>query len=174
MLRNDGPRGPDVTEFVHEGEAAVDYVTRVTIEKATYASQMVHGRRMLPHPVLAADTTVVLDDVILGKPSDIKEAKAMLRALSGRTHQVMTCVAVQYKGTMQHITQVSEVTFDTLSDAAINSYCATTEPYDKAGAYGIQGQAALFIKHINGSQSGIMGLPLFETAQLLRQAGIHI
>ncbi|HEY5802005.1 MAG TPA: Maf family protein [Burkholderiaceae bacterium] len=174
MLRTDGPRGPDVSEIVHIGELPADYVARVTQEKAAFAAGIILNRRLTPRPVLAADTTVVVDNEILGKPADADEARAMLRMLSGRVHQVMTSVAIHNDTQNLQVTQVSDVTFDTLSDAQIEAYCATPEPYDKAGAYAIQGMGALFIKHIEGSHSGIMGLPLFETAQLLRQAGIKV
>jgi septum formation protein len=174
MLRTDGPRGPDVSEIVHIGEEPADYVARVTREKAAFASNVILTRRLAHKPVLTADTTVVLDREILGKPANADEAHAMLRSLSGRSHQVMTSVAVFHDDRVLQVTQTSEVTFDTLSDAQILAYCNTPEPYDKAGGYAIQGLAALFIKHINGSHSGITGLPLFETAQLLRQAGIKV
>ena len=171
MLRSDGPRGADVSEIVHPGEAAQAYVARVAHEKAAFAWNVVQLRRMAPRPVLAADTSVVIDGEILGKPGSPAEAAAMLGRLSGRTHQVLTAIAVHHKNMAEQITQVSQVRLATLSAAAIAAYCATQEPYDKAGGYGIQGPGALFIEHIEGSHSGIMGLPLFETAQLLRLAG---
>ncbi|SHG40288.1 nucleoside triphosphate pyrophosphatase [Massilia sp. CF038] len=174
MLRNDTPRGPDVTESILPGEAAADYVARVALEKAAFAWSMVQNRRLTVRPVLAADTTVTIDGEILGKPGSPAEAVAMLERLSGRTHQVLTSIAVQHTGMCEQITQVSDVRFATLSAASIKAYCATPEPYDKAGGYGIQGLAALFVEHIDGSHSGIMGLPLFETAKLLRQAGIPL
>jgi septum formation protein len=174
MLRNDPLRGVDVTEDVAERESPEDYVGRVALEKGAFAWNMVMTRRLTPRPVLSADTTVTMDGVILGKPAGQKEAVAMLEQLSGRTHEVLTSVAVHYKDMAEQITQVSKVRFATLSPAAIRAYCATAEPYDKAGGYGIQGLAALFVEHIDGSHSGIMGLPLFETAQLLRRAGLPI
>ncbi|CDG81632.1 Maf family protein [Janthinobacterium agaricidamnosum] len=174
LLRSDGPRGPDVTEEVHPGESALDYVARVANEKAAFAWDVVGKRRLTPRPVLAADTTVTIDGAILGKPADLAEAVAMLQQLSGRTHQVLTSIAVHYQNYAAHITQVSQVRFGVLRPAAIAAYCATPEPYDKAGGYGIQGSAAVFVEHIEGSHSGIMGLPLFETAQLLRQAGLPL
>ncbi|UGQ49280.1 Maf family protein [Massilia endophytica] len=172
LLRSDGPRGPDVTEEVLPGEAPVDYVARVANEKADFAFDLVHKRRLTQRAVLSADTTVAIGSEILGKPATNAEAVAMLEKLSGRTHEVMTAIAVRYQDFSEHITQVSEVRFADLSPAAIKAYCATQEPYDKAGGYGIQGLAAVFIEHIEGSHSGIMGLPLFETAQLLRRAGV--
>ena len=174
MLRNDTPRGPDVTEEVHPGELAADYVARVSQEKAAFAWSTVIKRHLTPRPVLAADTTVTIDGDILGKPANHAEAVAMLERLSGRTHQVLTSIAVQHTNFQEQLTQTSQVTFAKLSPAAIQAYCATTEPYDKAGGYGIQGLAALFVEHIDGSHSGIMGLPLFETATLLRKAGLPL
>jgi len=173
-LRNDTPRGPDVTEFVNPGEAALDYVARVANEKAAFAWNMVQQRRLTLRPVLAADTTVTIDGEILGKPGSPAEAMEMLERLSGRTHQVLTSIAVHHTNMARQVTQVSDVRFATLSAASIKAYCSTPEPYDKAGGYGIQGLAALFVEHIEGSHSGIMGLPLFETAELLREAGIPL
>lgn len=174
LLRSDGPRGADVTEEVLVSEAPIDYVARVAKEKAAFAADLVVRRRMAPRPVLSADTTVTIDGQILGKPANAAEATAMLQQLSGRTHQVLTAIAVQSASFSAQITQVSEVRFGVLSPAAIAAYCASPEPYDKAGAYGIQGPAAAFIEHIDGSHSGIMGLPIYETVQLLRQAGLPL
>jgi septum formation protein len=174
MLRDAAPRGPEVSEEVLPGEAAADYVARVTREKADFAANTMLWRRLPTRPVLAADTTVTVDGRILGKPADAAEAEQMLKSLSGRTHQVLTSVAIRHDEQTWETTQVSEVTFATLSDQMIRAYCATPEPYDKAGGYGIQGLAAVFIERIAGSYTGIMGLPLHETAQLLRQAGIPV
>ncbi len=174
LLRSDGPRGADVTEEVLPGEAPMDYVARVAKEKAAFAADLVVRRRMAPRPVLSADTTVTIDGQILGKPANAAEASAMLQQLSGRTHQVLTAIAVQTASFSAQITQLSEVRFGVLSPAAIAAYCASPEPYDKAGGYGIQGPAAAFIEHIAGSHSGIMGLPIYETVQLLRQAGLPL
>nr|WP_315253392.1 Maf family protein [uncultured Duganella sp.] len=174
LLRSDGPRGADVTEEVLPGEAPLDYVARVAQEKAAFAAELVVKRRMAPRPVLSADTTVTIDGAILGKPANAAEATAMLQQLSGRTHQVLTAIAVASANFSAQITQVSEVRFGVLSPAAIAAYCASPEPYDKAGGYGIQGPAAQFIEHIAGSHSGIMGLPIYETVQLLRQAGLPL
>jgi septum formation protein len=164
----------EVNEDVAPGEAPRDYVARVTLEKAECARQTMLRRQLPVRPVLAADTTVVIDDLILGKPADPAEAMQMIRRLSGRTHQVLTCIAVAFNDQLWQITQSSDVVFDTLSEPMIAAYCATPEPYDKAGGYGIQGPAAIFIASISGSYSGIAGLPLFETVQLLQKAGVHI
>jgi septum formation protein len=174
LLREQAPRGPDVDETPHAGEAAADYVMRVTRKKVEFAYDTMLMRRLPQHPVLAADTTVVVDGRILGKPANAQEAADMLTLLSGRTHQVMTSVAVRLRDDVWQATQTSDVTFAALAPDAIAAYCATSEPYDKAGGYAVQGMAAAFIEKIAGSYSSIMGLPLFETAQLLRQAGIKV
>jgi septum formation protein len=172
-LRSDPSRGADVSEDERPGESPLDYVARVAREKGAFAWNVLHMRRQPLRPVLSADTTVTIDGQILGKPADADEAAAMLERLSGRTHQVLTSVALHHTDIAEQVTQVSNVRFARLSPATIKAYCATPEPYDKAGAYGIQGLAALFIEHIEGSHSGIMGLPVFETAQLLRKAGVE-
>ncbi|HEY8608926.1 MAG TPA: Maf family protein [Noviherbaspirillum sp.] len=175
MLRDQSHRGgPDVSEEVHPGEKAGDYVVRVTRDKANYAAQAMLMRRLPMRPVLTADTTVVVDERILGKPADKAEAMDMLRLLSGRTHQVITSVALRHDEEFWQLTQVSEVSFAPLSEDMMRAYCNTSEPYDKAGGYGIQGLASVFVARIEGSYTGIMGLPLHETAQLLQQAGISV
>ncbi len=174
LLRDHTPRGPEVSEDVLPDEAADAYVARVTREKAECAHATMLWRKLPNRPVLAADTTVVIDGRILGKPNGFAEASEMLRLLSGRTHEVLTSIAVRHHDDTWQLTQRSEVRFAAIPEAAINAYCMSTEPYDKAGGYGIQGMAAVFIEAISGSYTGIMGLPLFETAQLLRQAGVRI
>jgi septum formation protein len=174
LLRENSARGPDVAELVQAGEAALAYVERVTREKAETASATMLSRRLRVRPVLAADTTVTLNGRILNKPADGAEALSMLRMLSGSTHQVLTSIALKHDEEFWQTTHLSEVTFATLSEETMRAYCALPEPYDKAGGYAIQGRAAQFISHIAGSHSGIMGLPLYETAQLLQQAGIRI
>jgi septum formation protein len=173
-LRSDPVRGPDVSEDPHGDEEPHVYVARVAHEKGAFAWKVLQQRRQALRPVLTADTTVTIDGLILGKPGNSDEAVAMLERLSGRTHQVLTSVAIHHLDLAEQVTQVSNVRFAKLSPAAIKAYCATAEPYDKAGGYGIQGPAALFIEHIEGSHSGIMGLPLFETANLLRKAGLPL
>ncbi|MFL6716501.1 MAG: Maf family protein [Burkholderiaceae bacterium] len=174
LLRENTARGPDVPELVLPGETPLAYVERVTREKVETACDTMLSRRLPVRPVLTADTTVTLDGRILGKPASVAEAMDMLRLLSGRTHQVLTSIALRRDADFWQMTHRSEVTFDTLSDETMHAYCALPEPYDKAGGYAIQGRAAQFIRHIAGSHSGIMGLPLFETTQLLQQAGIRI
>ncbi|RXZ33138.1 septum formation inhibitor Maf [Oxalobacteraceae bacterium CAVE-383] len=163
----------EVNEDILPGEIPHDYVARVTRDKAESARQTMALRQLPARPVLAADTTVVVDTAILGKPADMHDAIGMMRLLSGRTHQVLTSVAVAYQDRLWQITQSSDVAFAPLSEEAIIAYCDTPEPYDKAGGYGIQGPAAVFITHIAGSYSGIAGLPLYETIQLLQKAGAH-
>jgi septum formation protein len=172
MLRSDPTRGVDVSEDALPDEDPHVYVGRVAKAKGAFAWDILQKRRQPLRPVLTADTTVTIDGIILGKPASTEEAIEMLERLSGRTHEVLTSVAVHYSDIAEQVTQVSNVRFAKLSPAAIRAYCATPEPYDKAGAYGIQGLAALFVEHIEGSHSGIMGLPLFETANLLRRAGV--
>lgn len=174
QLRSDGRRGMDVTEEVLRGETPEVYVARVAHEKAHFALRMVRLRNMPPRLVLSADTTVTIDGRILGKPGSVTEARGMLELLSGRTHQVLTSVAVCSETFQAQITQTSEVRFGVLTPEAIAAYCASKEPFDKAGGYGIQGMAGQFIEHISGSHSGIMGLPLYDTAQLLKQAGLPL
>ena len=174
LLRDANLRPADVSETVLPDELPSDYVKRVTKEKAESAWNMMLLRKLPLRPVLTADTTVVLNGKIYGKPANRAEAYEMLSALSGSTHQVLTSIAVHFHQKQLESTQTSEVTFTKLTKKQIDQYCDTLEPYDKAGGYGIQGSAAQFISHISGSYSGIMGLPLFETAQLLTEAGITL
>ncbi|KAF1047006.1 MAG: Maf-like protein YhdE [Herbaspirillum frisingense] len=170
--------GKEVDESVLPNEGPLDYVARVTRDKLESAQQTMILRQLPHRPLLSADTTVVIDHLILGKPANHEEAVQMITRLSGRTHQVLTSVAVGLtlgvETEIWQITQQSDVSFAALTDEAIEAYCNTIEPYDKAGAYGIQGLASMFISNIVGSHSGIMGLPLFETAQLLQKAGVRI
>ena len=174
MLREEPGRHGAVSEVPLPGEAPDVYVTRIAREKAQSGWEAVLWRKLPARPVLAADTTVTIDGQILGKPADAADAMRMLRSLSGRTHQVLTAVAVIVNDQLSEALQCSEVRFADLPDSTLQAYCATNEPFDKAGSYGVQGQAAQFIEHIQGSYSGIMGLPLFETSRLLKQAGIRL
>ncbi len=155
-------------------EAAAAYVQRVTGLKLDAAVARLERRGLPPAPVLCADTTVALGGAILGKPADAADARRMLAALSGRTHRVMTAVAVQAGRRRLAALSVSRVRFAPLATSQIAAYVASGEPMGKAGAYAIQGLGSAFVAHIAGSHSGIMGLPTFETAQLLRQAGWRI
>ena len=159
-------------------EKARDYVKRVTLAKATLALARWKKSGLPWAPILCADTTVSLpnhpDGEILGKPVDANDARRILEMLSGKTHEVLTAVALTSKpeDPPNCIVQISEVQFGALSSEHIDAYVASNEPFGKAGAYGIQGSAGAFISKINGSYSGIMGLPLYETAQLLDHARI--
>jgi septum formation protein len=158
-------RPVDVDESVRPGEAPSAYVLRLAEAKAAALWQQLgaHERR----PVLAADTTVALEGEIFGKPADASDARAMLGRLSGRTHEVHTAVAVLHAAGAAARVSSSSVSLRELSPAEIDWYWSTGEPADKAGGYAVQGRAAAFIRHIAGSYSGIMGLPLYETWELL-------
>lgn len=167
----DVPEDAEAIEAVLPGEAPRDYVQRVTALKLDAAVARWARRGLPPAPVLTSDTTVALGAEILGKPEDAAQAQTMLRKLSGQTHEVLTAVALQHGAQRLQALSVSKVRFMAMSDAQIAAYVASGEPFGKAGAYGVQGLAAAMIEHIEGSYSGIMGLPVFETAQLLRQIG---
>jgi septum formation protein len=164
----------EALEAVRAGELPLDYVQRVTLAKLQAARARLQRRGLPPAPILCADTTVALGRRILGKPVDDAEALAMLGALSGRSHRVLTCVAVAAGRRTWTQTSLSRVRFAVLSPATVRRYVASGEPRGKAGAYAIQGALAGCIAHIEGSHSGIMGLPLFETATLLRAAGVAL
>jgi septum formation protein len=156
----------DVPECRQPGESPVDYVRRVARDKARA------GLSAKPEGlILAADTEVVLDDDVFGKPRDARDAAAMLRRLSGRTHRVLSAVCVASPHRMLDALSISEVSFAELDDATIDAYVAGGEPEGKAGAYAIQGAAQAFISHLSGSYSGVMGLPLYETVRLLAESG---
>jgi septum formation protein len=157
----------DVPERCLPGETPPDYVSRVALEKARAGLATLGnapGQR-----VLGADTEVVLDEVVFGKPRDEDDAVNMLRRLSGRTHAVISTVWIVSSEREQCETSVSQVRFDRLDDSVIAAYVATGEPFGKAGAYAIQGRGAALIAHLDGSYTGVMGLPVFETARLLRR-----
>jgi len=164
----------EALESVLPGEAPSAYVQRVTGLKLDAAVARHRRLALSPAPILCADTTVAFGRTILGKPEGARDAERMLAQLAGRTHRVLTAVAVQ-QGRRRHAAlSVSRVRFAPMTRAQIARYVATGEPLGKAGAYGIQGAAAAFVEHISGSYSGIMGLPMFETATLLRQAGLKL
>lgn len=163
-------RPVDVDEACAPDEPPLEYVRRLAALKAqTLWRRLVGDER---HPVLGSDTTVAIDDHILGKPCDERDAVRMLQLLSGRTHQVYTAVALRHADGCEQRVSVSDVTFRALSVEECSAYWRTGEPRDKAGGYAVQGLAAAFIERIAGSYSGIMGLPLFETAELLRAIGL--
>jgi septum formation protein len=161
----------DVDESVADGESPRAYVERLARAKAEAGWRRVERDNLPRAPVLGADTTVAVDGRILGKPADDREAAEMLAALSGRLHEVLTAVAVKHDSRLESAVSVSEVRFKTLTKEDIARYVATGECEDKAGAYGIQGHAARFVAELRGSFSGVVGLPLYETAQLLDLIG---
>lgn len=168
LLRDDSRRNVDVDETPYPGETPRDYVLRVAKAKAAVGLQVAARRAGgMVKPVLAADTTIALDSDIIGKPQDAADAARILSALSGRTHTVITAVAVAFAERLETRVSESTVSMRTLDDAMIRRYIASGEPMDKAGAYAVQGRAAAFITRIEGSYTGIMGLPLAETAELL-------
>ena len=155
----------DVVETELPGETAAIYVERIALAKADAGWERV--RHASPAPVLAADTAVVLDDELFAKPANESEALVMLARLSGRSHSVLTAVALRWHEVRETRVTTSEVRFRATTPAERLAYCRSGEPYDKAGGYAIQGQAAVFVEHLNGSYSSVMGLPLCETAELL-------
>ena len=174
LLREAQPRGCDVDETPHQGEAPRDYALRVAGAKAAVGLQVLSRRAGMLKPVLAADTTIALNDRIIGKPRDAADAAQILSDLSGRDHVVITAVAMAFAGRLETRVCESRVWMHALDTARIRRYIASAEPMDKAGAYAVQGRAAAFISRIEGSYSGIMGLPLAETAELLTSFGIDI
>ncbi|AUZ19876.1 nucleoside triphosphate pyrophosphatase [Achromobacter xylosoxidans] len=172
VLRVPAPPGED--EPQHPGESAADYVRRTARDKAERGRDWLRAQSLPIMPLLAADTTVILDGQVLGKPADRDDAIRILQALSGQTHQVHTAVALWSGERLLESVSITEVQMRPLQADEIARYCDSGEPYGKAGAYGIQGLAGTFIARIDGSYTGVMGLPLFETANLLRAAGIAI
>ena len=162
---------PQISEQPRTDELATDYVLRLAAEKARCVVRRVDSRPGGPLPVLGADTEVVVDREILGKPRNRDHACQMLRRLSGRTHRVLTALCIVNQGVERSAISESRVTFGALSEEEIARYWESGEPADKAGAYAIQGRAAAFIARLEGSYSGVMGLPLYELAMLLREMG---
>jgi len=173
LMRELAPR-VDVDESPLYGESPHAYVERVVKAKAQTALKVLRERKLTPRPILTADTTVTFDGDILGKPADRDDAVRTLKRLAGQTHQVLTAVMLTTAEGDYHALTTSFVTFAPLSEDEIRQYVDTGEPMDKAGAYGVQGRAARFISKLSGSYSGVVGLPLFETTGLLRQAGLQI
>ncbi len=164
----------EADETPHADELPEAYVQRICQDKANAGWKAIKSRNLPAFPVLAADTSVILDGKIIGKPYGREQAADTLRALSGRQHQVLSAVAVIFETRMEMRLSVSQVTFAVLSEERIRRYLLTNEPLDKAGSYAIQGYAATFIQHLEGSYSGVMGLPLFEAAELLRAFGYPV
>ena len=173
LLLADAQEDAEALEAVLPGELPAAYVQRVTALKLKAARARLAQRGLPPAPILCADTTVALGRTILGKPADAAEATAMLTALSGRSHRVLTAVALAHGRRTLAALSVSQVRFAPLSPATIAAYIASGQPFGKAGGYAVQSQLAAWIPHIAGSHSTIMGLPLFETAQLLMQARVR-
>lgn len=173
-LREAADRERDVPEVAEDGEPALHYVERIARTKAAVGWKRMEQRRIVVRPVLGADTEVVLDGEIFGKPRDAQHATQMLARLSGRTHEVLTGVAVRAGDGVGFAMSTSRVTFRTLGADEIARYTAAGEGLDKAGAYAVQGKAAAFIARLDGSYSGVMGLPLYEAAALLASAGIPV
>ncbi len=159
----------NLDEVPQPGERPQDYVARVARDKARHVARRIREQGFTPHPVLGADTEVVRDGEILGKPRDRAHGLDMLRRLAGRTHEVLSGLCVLHEGREQTALSVSRVTFRALTEAEIAAYWDTGEPADKTGAYAIQGRAAAFIERLEGSYSGVMGLPLYELAGILRK-----
>jgi septum formation protein len=172
LLLPDANEDAESLEVALQNEAPTAYVARVTALKLDAAIARMRRRGLPSAPVLCSDTTVALGRTIYGKPDSTKDAARMLAELSGKTHRVLTAVAVQKGKTRAQAVSVSQVRFTAMTAAQIRSYVATGEPMGKAGAYAVQGRAAAYIEHISGSYSGIMGLPMFETAQMLRTLGL--
>jgi len=164
----------DVDESAFPIEAPQEFVLTLARAKVMAANEHLTSENLPLKPVLGADTCVVIDDEILGKPNNKGEAIRMLTRLSGTTHSVYTGVALYHDGKMNTQISHSSVTFAVLQSEQIEQYWASSEPTDKAGAYAIQGRAATFITQMNGSYSGVVGLPLYETTQLLAAAGVEI
>lgn len=165
----------DIDETPLEQENPQDYVIRMAQQKALACADKLSHQQALECIIIASDTSVVIDDQILGKPESLQDAKRMLRLLSGRRHQVMTSICI-YQPNKQHQVATSvntEVRFRTISDLEMEYYWRTGEPQDKAGSYAIQGHGAVFVESMQGSYSAVVGLPLYESAQILSQFGIH-
>jgi septum formation protein len=173
-LREAEGRQQDIVEEARDREPAAHYVERIARTKAAIGSKRMLQRALAKRPVLGADTEVVLDGEIFGKPRDPADAATMLARLSGRRHDVLTGIALKFDEEVAFALSLSRVTFKRLSSDEIARYVASGEPLDKAGAYAIQGRAGAFVARLEGSYSGVMGLPLFETAELLAKAGIPV
>jgi len=171
VFRNPPRHDPEVDETPQALETPSLYVERLARAKAEHGARIVGWRNLQQQPVLAADTALALAGEIIGKPQGADDAERILHALSGQTHRVLTAIALAFDGRLESALSVSAVRFARLDDAEIRRYVATGDPLDKAGAYGIQGRAALFVEHLSGSYTGVMGLPLFETGALLKRFG---
>ena len=171
VFRDGGRADSQTDETPKPGESPLDYVERVARAKAEHGSRIIDWRKLPRHPLLSADTTLEFDGEIIGKPTDAADATAILQRLSGQTHRVLTGVAVNHQGRTEYVLSTSEVRFRVLDDDEIRHYVLSGEPMDKAGAYGIQGRAGMFVEHLAGSFTGVMGLPVCETGELLKKLG---
>ncbi len=174
LLLADASEDAEALELVLKNEAPAAYVKRVTALKLDAAVARLVRRKLPPAPVLCSDTTVAMGRTIYGKPENAQDAERMLSELAGRTHRVLTAIAVQQGAQRFEALSTSRVSVEPMTAEKIHAYVATGEPMGKAGAYGIQGRVAMHIMRIDGSYSGIMGLPLWETASLLQAVGIKI
>ncbi|MEI6718687.1 MAG: Maf family protein [Betaproteobacteria bacterium] len=174
LLLPDANEDVEALEVVHPNEKPRAYVQRVTALKLEAALQRLKNRGLPSAPVLCSDTTVALGNTLFGKPDNAEHAKSMLQQLSGKTHRVLTAVFIGTQRKQSHALSISQVQFADLSKQDIDRYVASQEPMGKAGSYAIQGKAAVFISHISGNYSGIMGLPIFETSHLLREFGFTV
>ena len=174
LLLPDANEDAEALEVVRPNEKPRAYVQRVTALKLEAALQRLKNRGLPSAPVLCSDTTVALGNTLFGKPDNAEHAKSMLQQLSGKTHRVLTAVFIGTQRKQSHALSISQVQFADLSKQDIDRYVASQEPMGKAGSYAIQGKAAVFISHISGNYSGIMGLPMFETAHLLREFGFTV
>ncbi len=174
VLFRDGTRADSETdETPFPDEDPVAYVERVARAKAVHGLKIVQERRLPMRPVLAADTTLEFEGEIIGKPESMADATQILHRLSGQTHRVLTGVAINHLGHVEYLLSTSEVRFRQLDDEEVRHYVMSGEPMDKAGAYGIQGRAGMFVEHLSGSYTGVMGLPVCETGELLKKLGFR-
>lgn len=174
VVFRDGMRADlETDETPLPGENPVAYVERIARAKAIHGLKIVEERRLPMRPVLSADTTLEFNGEIIGKPLDMADAMHILKRLSGQTHRVLTGVAVNHLGHVEYLLSTSEVRFRVIDDEEIRHYVMSGEPMDKAGAYGIQGRAGLFVEHLSGSYTGVMGLPVCETGELLKKLGFR-
>ncbi len=171
VFREGSRADPQTDETPFADEDPVVYVERVARAKAEHGLRIVNERRLPVRPVLAADTTLEFQGEIIGKPTDTADAAAILRRLSGQTHRVLTGVAVTFMGRTEYLLSDTEVRFRPIDEQEIRHYVMSGEPMDKAGAYGIQGRAGLFVEYLAGSYTGVMGLPVCETGNLLKSFG---
>lgn len=174
LLREAAGRERDVVEETRDAEPAAHYVERMARTKAQVGWQRMQNRKLAERAVIGADTEVVLDGEVFGKPRNADDATRMMRRLAGRTHQVLTAVALRHRDGTDVEVSVSRVTLRRLGAAELERYVASGEPFDKAGGYAVQGLAAAFISRLEGSYSGVVGLPLYETSSLLVRAGMPV